>query len=190
MPAKIDRVEVLGDGAWIKVVYRGFGTGMYRKRQLMIVCVCVASLGIYFLLLLVPPTVRTVVALVGVPLVLLSMAYLAGHSMLRESRLRFVYRILPILLVCVCGYLLLPDFRRMILRRNLQTVGARVTLQFDESYTYVPDWLKNELDWAFLGQLKQVDFAHRHVPVHQIAKMSFTEPILVPQLGGKRNHSR
>jgi hypothetical protein len=80
--------------------------------------------------------------------------------------------------------LLFPDFRRARLRGQLEALGARVTLDYDESYRFLPGWLKEELDWAVLGRIKQVDFGHKTVPVMQLRTLSFDEPVWFLNLEG------
>jgi hypothetical protein len=153
-------------------------------RQATIVYVCLAILVVYFLLQFLSASTRTLLALTGVPLAMLLATFVVGYVKLRKSRLRFLYLALPVLVITVSVYLLLPDLRRIQWRRQLEKTGARVTLQFDQDYTYLPRWLKEELDWAFLGRIKQIDFGGKPVPVTELSTLSFTESIWFLNLEG------
>ena len=151
-------------------------TRMQRKRQTEILYASVGLFVMYVCLQLAPSNIRTLVALTAIPCLLLLAGYVIGYRKLRDSKLRFPYLALPFLLLAVFVFLVLPDFRRARLRWQLESLGACVTLEFDDTYKYLPIWLKEELDWAFLGRIKQVDFRHKLVPIIELKSLSFDEP--------------
>ncbi len=157
---------------------------MRHKRQTVVVFACIAGFAIYFLLQLASATARAIVALTVVPTVLLVTIYVTGYQMIRARRLRSAYVAAPFLLAVVAVFVLLPDFRRTRLRQRLESLGARVTFDFDDRYTYLPTWLKEELDWALLGRIRQVDFGNKPVPVTELFELSFEEPIWFLNLEG------
>ena len=173
-------LAVLGDGR--RSVEHS--TQMQRKRQTAILHAGIGLFVIYFCLQLVPTTTRMAFALTAVPCFLLLTGYVIGYTRLRNSKLRIPYRAVPFLLAAIVVFLLFPDLRRARLRGQLETLGARVTLDFDESYRFLPRWLKEELDWALLGRIKQVDFSHKTVPVAKLKALSFDEPVWFLNLEG------
>lgn len=139
----------------------------------------------YSLLRMVPGTLGTGVA-VCIALVLAACGlFAAGFATISNRRRRTALLLTTSLLVLTLLVGLAPNFRRASLQRQLRDLGATVTSDTDAGDgiwfhchgVYLPCWIRGQLGDAFFGPIDEVDFSNADVPVDDIVKLEFGDPI-------------
>lgn len=154
-------------------------------RQRIILLTGVATVASYYLLRIVPGTLGTGVAL-GTAIVLAACGLsAAGLATISSPRRRIAYMVATSLIALTVIVVLAPRFRRASLQRQLRALGATVTSDTDAGDgvwfhchgVYLPCWIRDQLGDAFFGPIDEIDFSYADVPVDEIVKLEFGEPI-------------
>lgn len=141
--------------------------------------------ALHYLFRIVPGALGTGAAL-GAVLALAGCGIFAvGLSRISSRRRRIAYLITPLLMVLTFVVAFAPNFRRASLQRQLRALGATVTSDTDVGdgvwfryhNMYLPCWMKDQLGDAFFGRIDEVNFSYAEVPVDDVAKLEFGEPI-------------
>ncbi|MCA9201052.1 MAG: hypothetical protein KDA87_26110 [Planctomycetales bacterium] len=155
------------------------------RRQRIVLLTGAAMVGSYYVLRAIPWTLETGAAL-GITLALAACGLLTvAFAAISSRRQRITCLVITSLLVLAVFVWLTPNFRRASLQRQLRILGAKVTSETDAGdgvwfqYRgfYLPCWIRDQLGDAFFGPIDEVNFSNRDVPLDEIMKLDFDDPI-------------